>query len=171
MQDGIDEISEVIVSIFDFSSQLASNPEGLQEACGTNETTAIVSAAFAMQQQTCVWASTLVDFQDFMSCNNWHPLYSTLTYSAVCYDAAEGLYWIAISSFIMVTCAMIMLTLRVGFYNGETHQEVSSFRERWKNRLCCFRKKAVPGLAQGATKDVVEPSSDQDEGTQLNATN
>ena len=116
IQEAYDQVAEALRVINQFAGEVASNPEQLQEVCGTTDPTTISATAFALEAQTCVIGSTLASVQDFMTCNNWHPIYSTLTYSAVCYDASEGLYWIAISSFVMVLCAMIMLTLRVGFY-------------------------------------------------------
>lgn len=35
--------------------------------------------------------------------------------AAICYDGNEGLYWVAITQFVIVILAAVMVTLRVGF--------------------------------------------------------
>lgn len=114
---GINDARSVLENTLAFAADIASDSTFLSETCGTTDPEALSTAAFAVQAQTCVWGSVLVNVQDFMSCNNWHGLYNSLAYSAVCYSAGEGFYWIAMSSFFMVLSAMVMLTLRAGFYD------------------------------------------------------
>lgn len=40
---------------------------------------------------------------------------SAVVYDAICYDATEAFHWIAVTMFIIVVLAMIMLTFRVAF--------------------------------------------------------
>jgi hypothetical protein len=99
--------------------------------CGTNPET-LQSALLALESQVCTVASTIYDLIDFFTCENFNSLYATVAYSAICYNGNTGFVWIAFTQFMIILCAMIMLTLRVAFYELVDESELIQVR-----RGCC----------------------------------
>jgi hypothetical protein len=67
----------------------------------------------------CRVGELLVDLRSYLACDNWYPLYETLAYETVCYSGTEGFAWVAITQFVIVFMTMIILTLRMAFYEIE----------------------------------------------------
>jgi len=98
----------------------------------SSESSLIESAAAVLQSQVCTIATSVYEIGNLLTCANWNSLYATVMYDAVCYNATTGFAWIATTQFLIVLFSMIMLTLRVGFYEIEDEEEYDRHR-----RCCC----------------------------------
>jgi hypothetical protein len=94
---------------------ISSQAETVASECGTNPET-LQTALLALESQVCTVASTIYDLIDFFTCENFNTLYATVAYNAICYNGNTGFVWISFTQFMIILCAMIMLTLRVAFY-------------------------------------------------------
>ena len=81
--------------------------------------------------QSCILAQLLVGVRDFFSCDNWHPIYAKAAHDALCYQGAEGFSYIATAQFVVVFCALILLTLRSSFYEIRDEEDEESRRGCW----------------------------------------
>jgi hypothetical protein len=124
-----------------------------EDVCG-RDPVVFTTLARALGDEVCSVTQTLGDVQTYFSCDNWHPLYETTMYDAVCYEGNEGFKWIATAQFFIVLFALIMLTLRVGFVEIEEEDNaVRGCRRWWAScyNLCACRRsqKDVPGDDDG----------------------
>jgi hypothetical protein len=118
------------------SEAIKEDPSDFLDVCGGDPNT-IDRLAFTMQNQVCLLTGSLYDIQEYFACDNWHPLYRKAVYDAVCYNGTAGLHWVALSQFFIVTFAMVMLTLRVAFYELEDEKQVLQNRQSWIACLSC----------------------------------
>lgn len=116
----------------------------LASACNTDPET-LRNALVVLQSQSCTIASTIFDVLDFFTCANFNGLYATVAYDAVCYNGNTGFVWISSAQFVILLCAMIMLTLRVAFY------ELVDESELVQPRGCCSCRR---GSGSGDAEDV-----------------
>jgi hypothetical protein len=100
-----------------FRTFRASSAE-IKNACGDSPTL-LTAAGDSVTDLLCRVAELLVDVRDFFSCDNWYPLYETVTYETMCYSGTEGFAWVASTQFVIVFMTMIILTLRMAFYEIE----------------------------------------------------
>lgn len=134
---------------------IASQAGTVAAQCGTDPDT-LRNALFVLESQLCTVASTIYDFVDFFTCSNFNGLYATVAYDAVCDNGNTGFVWIAFTQFMIILCAMIMLTLRVAFYEIVDESELIPLR-----RGCCpcgSRGRAEGGFDDAVREDdVAEP--------------
>eukprot|EP00978_Attheya_sp_CCMP212_P014202 scaffold36102_cov70-Attheya_sp.AAC.1 len=109
----------------------------LQDVCGPDSDPGILSGAstILVAGTLCNLATALFETQVYFSCDNWHPVYAKVMYDSICYNGNQGFHWIATTQFIIVLFAMLMLTLRVGFY--EIADETEEVETR-KGFGCCY---------------------------------
>ena len=86
--------------------------------------TAIGLAATITSDVLCSVALTLRGVRVYFTCDNWYPLYEGLIYEAVCYEGTDGFAWVASTQFVIVFMTMIILTLRITFYEVEVEEVV-----------------------------------------------
>lgn len=110
---------------------LSSEAGTVASQCGTNPDT-LQAALLVLESQVCTVASSIYDLIDFFTCENFNTLYATVAYNAICYNGNTGFVWIAFTQFMIILCAMIMLTLRVAFYELVDESELIQVR-----RGCC----------------------------------
>jgi hypothetical protein len=110
---------------------IATQADTVAAGCGTDPDT-LRNALFVLEAQLCTVAATIYDFVDFFTCSNFNGLYATVAYDAVCDNGNTGFIWIAFTQFMIILCAMIMLTLRVAFYELVDESELIPLR-----RGCC----------------------------------
>jgi hypothetical protein len=86
--------------------------------CG-NAPDLILEAADVVTNILCRVADNLREVRVFFRCDNVYPLYEGVAYDTVCYSGTEGFAWVASTQFVIVFMAMIILTLRITFYEVE----------------------------------------------------
>ena len=102
---------------------VSSNSEEIAAICGTDPET-LQSAMKVLASQVCTIATTVTDLVEYFSCSNFNSVYSTIAYDAFCYNGNAGLSAITITQFIILLCAMVMLTLRAAFYEVGDESEL-----------------------------------------------
>mmetsp|Transcript_10501 Transcript_10501/g.19140 ORF Transcript_10501/g.19140 Transcript_10501/m.19140 type:complete len:690 (-) Transcript_10501:177-2246(-) len=117
----------------------------LHEVCGPDSDPDMLSgAAVLVAASICNLATALFEIREYFSCDNWYPVYATVMYNSVCYDGNQGFSWIATTQFFIVLFAMLMLTLRVGFYEiAEEGEEVGTRH----GCGCCYYYKSDKAIA------------------------
>ena len=139
----------------------AAVPE-ISSVCGTDPTSLSILLA-EVSRLLCLTADTVLDTIDFFTCSNWNGLYSSVMYTAVCYNGNTGFGWIAATQTVILICSLVFLTLRVAFYElvdeseiDESHSSPSSrcLHLRRSGRFCfvlCRRRNDGPD-SNGASK-------------------
>ena len=56
------------------------------------------------------------DTVETLTCNDWYPPYQETAHTAICYNTANGLTWAASTQMIIALLAMVIISLRIGFY-------------------------------------------------------
>ena len=102
--EAIDKVLDFLQILYQFSEDLGDlQPTWLAETCGAStDLTPLLALSESLQSHVCLVANTLVDTNEFFQCDNWHPIYATTMYSAICYDMNEGFAWIALTQLIIV---------------------------------------------------------------------
>jgi hypothetical protein len=127
----VDELEKIKVSLpefFTFVTTLRNAKEQIENVCGV-ESSLITLAADTVANSLCRMGGNLQSIRLFFYCDNWYPLYESITYETLCYSGTEGFAWVASAQFVIVFMTMIILTLRITFYedqeeiSGESHQE------------------------------------------------
>lgn len=128
----VDELEKIKVSLpefFTFVTTLRNAKEQIENVCGV-ESSLITLAADTFASSLCRMGGNLQSIRLFFYCDNWYPLYESITYETLCYSGTEGFAWVASAQFVIVFMTMIILTLRITFYEdveeeilGESHQE------------------------------------------------
>ncbi len=118
----------------------------LEALCGT-DWTPMVAILSALEEQLCDLSQALADVRGGLRCEDWYPPYRAAAYGSVCQDATSGLGWAASTQLVMVFCAMIILTLRVAYYELD---EVSG-----GPGICC--------CSRGGTRGKQEDTEDEEE--------
>jgi hypothetical protein len=101
---------------------LRTNTDTFEEICG-NSPDLILESADEVTTVLCQVADILRDVRVFFNCENFYPLYEGITYETVCYSGTEGFAWVATTQFVIVFMTMVILTLRITFYQGEVPEE------------------------------------------------
>jgi hypothetical protein len=125
----LDALSQGIAAISSNSAEIAAE-------CGTNPET-LQDAMEVLASQVCTIATAVTDLVEYFSCSNFNSVYSTVAYDALCYNGNAGLSAITITQFIILLCAMVMLTLRAAFYEVVDESELVEPRACMS---CCRRR-------------------------------
>ena len=89
----------------------------------------LVTTAKNVDDIICQIAILLGGVRDLFRCYNWYPLYEVTTYDAICYSGTNGFAWVASTQFVIVFMTMVILTLRVTFYELPTIGEMVNTKE------------------------------------------
>jgi hypothetical protein len=138
----LEALNQAIVAV-------SSNSEEIAAQCGTNPET-LQNAMAVLASQVCTIATTVTDLVEYFSCSNFNPVYSTIAYDALCYNGNSGLSAITITQFIILLCAMVMLTLRAAFYEVVDESELLQPRGC---RTCCRRRRQTNEEAEAGPDD------------------
>jgi hypothetical protein len=90
----------------------------VEDVCGTGPVL-ITAAADVVANILCKAGLLLRGVRVFMNCDNWYPLYEGIVYDTLCYTGTEGFAWVASTQFVIVFMTMIILTLRISFYEED----------------------------------------------------
>lgn len=126
LTDQLEVVFKFLVTLVDLTASFSGfSSNNFEFVCGSSPETAeeVVKAVATFHSEVCVLALSLVNAENFFTCDNWHPLYATAMYDTVCYEGNEGFAYIATTEFLIVFFAMIMLTLRVAFYDIDGEKE------------------------------------------------
>jgi hypothetical protein len=106
-----------------FTDTLRNGTSEIQEVCGKESLSGVVAVGDAVSYSLCNVTTILRDVRLFFQCDNWYPHYERLTYDTVCYSGTEGFAWVASTAFVIVFMTMIILTLRITFYEVDNVEQ------------------------------------------------
>jgi hypothetical protein len=99
----------------------------------------ITTAADGVANILCKGGLLLRRVRLYFKCDNWYPLYEGLVYETLCYTGTEGFAWVASTQFVIVFMTMVILTLRITFYEvqvvGEEKEESGDDYEEYSYSL------------------------------------
>eukprot|EP00978_Attheya_sp_CCMP212_P018742 scaffold51798_cov57-Attheya_sp.AAC.1 len=146
LQSASEALLDASLTVSNIAERVANaNITLLHDVCGPDSDPDILSgAAILLAASICNLATALFEIRVYFSCDNWHPVYATVLYDSVCYNGNQGFSWIATTQFFIVLFAMLMLTLRVGFYEiAEEGEEVGTRH----GCGCCYYFKSDKAIA------------------------
>jgi hypothetical protein len=127
--DRLDYIRDSIPQFLTFADTLRNDASAIQQTCGQGSVPVIATTGDVMSQILCNVAGTLSEVRVFFFCDNWYPLYQKLTYDTACYSGTDGFTWVASTQFVIVFMTMIILTLRITFYEVEAGKETTDVKD------------------------------------------
>jgi hypothetical protein len=104
----------LVAGLFQFGEWVGLSQEPIAKYCSVGDQDTIAEISQLIQRAACDLSALLANTIVFFQCNNWFPLYEQGVYNAVCYSFTSGIFWIAATQIVIVVCAGIMLTFRVG---------------------------------------------------------
>uniref|UniRef100_A0A7S3KZH1 Uncharacterized protein n=1 Tax=Amphora coffeiformis TaxID=265554 RepID=A0A7S3KZH1_9STRA len=116
-------VNSVVGTLDGFLGQVKDSAATVEAICGSDPGST-VSLADTLVDQMCSVTLIIQRVQRFLACDNWYPLYSLVAHDAVCANAAQGFLWLGATQFLIVVCAMVLLTTRASLY--ETKYEDNS---------------------------------------------
>jgi len=134
---------EVIIALMNrivaVIGEASNNAAEWEAICGSD--VGIVEAFGAGIASTACGISKLLESIKRVSwCRNWTPIYNQFMYDAICYDAQEGLAWVASSMFCILVFGFVILFLRAAVFEVETEGEfyvgVQGFVHCCKGMFC-----------------------------------
>ena len=97
----------------------------LQRICGA-DLTPFIAVVDAMETQLCELSQSIVDLRLLLQCPDWYALYQYTVYNGVCYYSSTGFGWAASTQLVLVVLSMVILTLRVSYYQLNEVADVGS---------------------------------------------
>jgi hypothetical protein len=116
---------DAVPAFVDFIDTLRGAAGQIEEMCGTPPVL-MVTAADAVANILCKANLILRAVRLYFTCDNWYPLYEGLVYDTLCYSGTEGFAWVASTQFVIVFMTMVILTLRIAFYEMEVVKVVDA---------------------------------------------
>lgn len=99
----------------------------LQAYCGSSvDVSPFGQLIIALATQLCTLVDSLSLVRDEFTCFQFYPLYEEIAYEGLCYQGTDGFVWAAATQLAMVILVMILLTLRVSYYELDEVAEESS---------------------------------------------
>lgn len=118
LDDELRFAKDAIPAFVDFVSTLRGAAIEIEGVCG-RPPALIAAAADVVAGNLCKISLILREVRVYLNCDNWYPIYEGLIYETVCYDGTDGFAWVASTQFVIVFMTMIILTLRITFYEVE----------------------------------------------------
>jgi hypothetical protein len=149
--------------------------ESLLRLCG-NSFTPFVSIINALEDQLCTLAQSLANVRSLLDCPEWYPIYQYTAHTGMCYYSSTGFLWAASTQIVMVIFSMVILTLRVSYYELDEVADDGSGKCT-SNWCCCVEVVEDPDETYGSdpgeeeeensneSSEVEEGSSGQDDDT------
>jgi hypothetical protein len=106
----------------------------LQQICGVDLTpfSAIIDA---METQLCELSQSIVDLRVLLLCPSWYAMYQYTVHNGVCYYSSTGFGWAASTQMVLVVLSMVILTLRVSYY--QLNEVADEGSRRCVTKWCC----------------------------------
>lgn len=113
-----------MVTIFESIQAAAQSIDGefLADVCDDESGANARDATQIVHNSVCGAAVLLDDFQEFLQCANWYPLYETGVYDTMCYEGASGFSWVTSTQIAIVVLSMVILSLRIVFSDIEIEE-------------------------------------------------
>ncbi|KAG7372457.1 hypothetical protein IV203_018600 [Nitzschia inconspicua] len=109
----------------------------LQQLCGGADLTIFISKINALETQLCELSQSFLTTRMLLNCPNWVQWYQLGAYEGMCYYASTGFAWAASTQIVMMVLSMIILTLRVSFFElNEVADEGTQCTSNW---CCCVQ--------------------------------
>mmetsp|Transcript_8745 Transcript_8745/g.13992 ORF Transcript_8745/g.13992 Transcript_8745/m.13992 type:complete len:206 (+) Transcript_8745:703-1320(+) len=106
----------------------------LQSLCG-KDMTPFMGIVTALERQLCELSESLVNVRLLLKCPDWYEVYQSIAHNGMCYYSTTGLGWAASTQLVMVVLSMIILTLRVSYY--ELNEVADYGSGKCTNDWCC----------------------------------
>jgi hypothetical protein len=107
----------------------------LQQVCGVEDMSIFASKLSAMETQLCNLSQSVLTARLLLNCPDWVQWYQLAAYQGICYYNSTGLAWAASTQLVMVILSMVILTLRISFYElNEVADESNNCLSNW---CCC----------------------------------
>jgi hypothetical protein len=119
-RDSIPQLMKLVDHIaLDINNKNKAGTTSIEDICGKAAPDLIFDAADAVTKILCRVADILQGVRVFFRCENLYPLYEGITYETVCYSGTQGFAWVASTQFVIVFMTMVIMTLRITFYEVE----------------------------------------------------
>ena len=123
-----------------FTTKVAAVPlKVLVQYCGA-ESAFLLPLANAADQQIHVITDSLLTLRELFFCGNIFPIYSGITYNALCYAGVRGLTWLFSTQLVVGISCMSIVTLRAAWDDEEReHKECCRC-----GKICMYWRRCVP---------------------------
>ena len=107
----------VLPAMQEVQNTIAQTGTSLQTYCGaTVDMDPFRQLIDALATQLCTLAESLALIRNEFTCSQFYPIYEEVAYEGLCYEGTDGFVWAASTQLAMVVLVMILLTLRVAYY-------------------------------------------------------
>lgn len=108
--------------------------DNLEQICGAD--LAIFAAkCSAMVAQLCKLSQSVLEARMLLDCPDWIQWYRQAAYEGMCFYSSTGFAWAASTQLVMVVLSMVIVTLRVSFFElNEVADEGTKCSSNW---CCC----------------------------------
>jgi hypothetical protein len=108
----------------------------LDELCGVEDMPVFATQLVAIKSQLCQLAQSVVDARLLLNCPDWVQWYQLAAHYGVCYSSSTALAWAASTQLVIMVLCMVILTLRVAYYElPEVADEGSN--DKCVSHWCC----------------------------------
>jgi hypothetical protein len=109
----------------------------LEELCGVEDMSVFSSQVEALQTQLCQLAQSVLDARLLLNCPEWVQWYQVGAYYGVCYTSSTALAWAASTQLVIMVLCMIIVTLRVSYYELPEVADEGSSNKCVSDWCCC----------------------------------
>eukprot|EP00529_Nitzschia_sp_RCC80_P009383 CAMPEP_0113462176 /NCGR_PEP_ID=MMETSP0014_2-20120614/11941_1 /TAXON_ID=2857 /ORGANISM="Nitzschia sp." /LENGTH=775 /DNA_ID=CAMNT_0000353999 /DNA_START=165 /DNA_END=2492 /DNA_ORIENTATION=+ /assembly_acc=CAM_ASM_000159 len=143
----------VLPAMQNVQKTIAQTGTSLQTYCGaTVDMDPFRQLIDALATQLCTLVESLSLIRNEFTCSQFYPLYEEVAYEGLCYEGTDGFVWAASTQLAMVVLVMVLLTLRVAYYElDEVGESSGSCCRDW----CC--------LTTSPPRSVEDDDEDDDE--------
>ena len=96
----------------------------------------------------------MTDFEAFLGCENFRPLYTTAAHEALCYNGTESFLWLAISQAAIVVCSLIVFSAQSAFYEKSLQDCI--LQDRDDEDLLLEEESGADGKKLPSSENVIE---------------
>eukprot|EP00536_Pseudo-nitzschia_multiseries_P007276 jgi/Psemu1/304746/fgenesh1_kg.168_\ len=123
MQEDQAFYDRALVMLEEFEAAMQNVTVDAAEFCGTTDPYLFVDIISTIIKVLCSVMGLMLDIRKAFQCSTWMPLYYNTLHNAVCYNATDGLWIIAVTQCTTVLMACIILTFRAVFFDLEISVE------------------------------------------------
>jgi hypothetical protein len=109
----------------------------LEELCGVEDVSVFSSQVVELQSQLCRLAQSVLDARMLLNCPDWVQWYQLAAYYGVCYSSSTALAWAASTQLVIMVLCMVILTLRVSYYELPEVADEGSNNKCVSHWCCC----------------------------------
>lgn len=160
----VSAVFEYLEVVYAATIVVANQSDAIAAECN-EDPASLQTSLVTLQSMLCGTAESVYNLTAYFSCQNFNGLYATVAYDAVCYNGNGGLAWVASTQFVVLVCAMVLLTLRSGFRESVDESQLRVVQMRRGCFRCCGANTPTPGARDGTGAEVGprdHPLSDDD---------